>query len=251
MSHELRTPLSAILGYADLLQLQTTQRAYNNLGADIERIQLAGRHLLGLISDILDLTRIEANKLELHPERFEIAALIDSLVSTIRPLAEKNGNTLAVECPAESGAMDADLTRVRQVLLNVLANATKFTEHGSIILRVSLVDALDAQSLPGAAPHADGAMQPCVLFQVADTGIGMTREQQQQLFREFVQVDDASTRKYGGSGLGLAISHRLCELMGGDIRVTSELGKGSTFIVQLPVRPTSYSHTGSHTFIKA
>lgn len=236
MSHELRTPLSAILGYAELLELQTSQRSYNNLGADIERIQVAGRHLLGLINDILDLTRIEANKLELHAERFEIAAMIDGLIATIRPLAEKNGNTLAVECPAESGTMDADLTRVRQVLLNVLANAVKFTEHGSIVLRVSLADGLGAQSSPDVEAHTDGAMLPCVLFQVADTGIGMTQEQQQQLFREFVQVDDASTRKYGGSGLGLAISQRLCQLMGGDIRVTSELGKGSTFTVQLPVR---------------
>ncbi len=127
MSHELRTPLSAILGYADLLQLQMTRRADTDLGADIERIQLAGRHLLGLISDILDLTRIEANKVDLHLERFEIAAMIDSMVSTVRPLAEKNGNTLAVECPAEIGVMDADLTRVRQVLFNVLGNAAKFT----------------------------------------------------------------------------------------------------------------------------
>jgi PAS domain S-box-containing protein len=233
MSHELRTPLSAILGYADLLQLQTAQRAYNNLGTDIERIQLAGRHLLSLISDILDLTRIEANKVELHLERFEIATMIDSLVSTARPLAEKNGNTLAVECPAEIGAMEADLTRVRQVLLNVLANAAKFTEHGSIMLRVSLAD---AECLPGGAQQADGATQPFVIFQVADTGIGMTQEQQQQLFREFVQVYASSTRRYGGSGLGLAISHRLCQLMGGDIRVTSEPGKGSTFTVQLPMR---------------
>jgi signal transduction histidine kinase len=212
------------------MQLQMTQRAYSNLDTDIERIQLAGRHLLGLISDILDLTRIEANKIELHLERFEIAAMIDSMVSTVRPLAEKNDNTLAVECPAETGTMDADLTRVRQVLLNVLGNAAKFTEHGSIMLRVSLADALDAEILPA------GATQPFVTFQVTDTGIGMTREQQQQLFKEFVQVDDASTRKYGGSGLGLAISHRLCHLMGGDLRVASEPGKGSTFTVQLPVR---------------
>jgi PAS domain S-box-containing protein len=236
MSHELRTPLSAILGYAELLQLQTTQRAYSNLGTDIERIQVAGRHLLGLISDILDLTRIEANKIDLHLERFEISALIDSLASTVRPLVEKNGNTLVVECPAEIGVMESDLTRVRQVLLNVLANAAKFTEYGSIVMRVSLADAPDTQFSPGAARHADGAMQTFVVFQVIDTGIGITQEQQQQLFKEFVQVDDASTRKYGGSGLGLAISQRLCQLMGGDIRVASEPGKGATFTVQLPMR---------------
>jgi signal transduction histidine kinase len=236
MSHELRTPLSAILGYAEILQLQTTQRAYSNLGTDIERIQVAGRHLLGLISDILDLTRIEANKIDLHLERFEISALIDSLASTVRPLVEKNGNTLVVKCPAEIGVMESDLTRVRQVLLNVLANAAKFTEYGSIVMRVSLADAPDTQFSPGAARHADGAMQTFVVFQVIDTGIGITQEQQQQLFKEFVQVDDASTRKYGGSGLGLAISQRLCQLMGGDIRVASEPGKGATFTVQLPMR---------------
>lgn len=251
MSHELRTPLSAILGYADLLQLQTEERIYTNLDADIERIQQAGRHLLGLINDILDLTRIEANKVDLHLEHFEIAAMIDGLISTVRPLAEKNGNTLAAECPAEIGAMDGDLTRVRQVLLNVLGNATKFTEHGSIMLRVSLADALDAQFSTGAAPQADGATQPFVTFQVTDTGIGMTQEQQQQLFREFVQVDDAATRKYGGSGLGLAISQRLCQLMGGDIRVTSAPGQGSTFTVQLPVRGARTSTAAAETTKRA
>jgi PAS domain S-box-containing protein len=235
MSHELRTPLNAILGYADLLELQASQQVYHNLGADIEQIQLAGRHLLGLISDILDLTQIEANKLELHPERFEIAAMVGSLVDTVRPLAEKNGNTLAVECPAEHAAMYADVARVRQVLLNVLANAAKFTEQGSITLRVWLADAIDPAIAPDAAP------QPMVIFQIADTGIGMTPEHQQQLFKEFVQVDDAATRKYGGSGLGLAISHRLCQLMGGDIRVASELGQGSTFTVRLPL---GGAHTG-------
>jgi PAS domain S-box-containing protein len=236
MSHELRTPLSAILGYADLLQLQTVQRGYKELGTDIERIQQAGRHLLGLISDILDLTRIEANKIELHPERFEIAAMIEGLVTTVRPLAEKNSNTLDAQCPAEIGTMEADLTRVRQVLLNVLANAAKFTKHGSITLRVSLEDTLEAVFLPSSAQLAGQATPPFVTFRVSDTGIGMTQEQQRQLFREFVQIDDASTRRYGGSGLGLAISHRLCQLMGGDIGVTSEPGKGSTFTVQLPVR---------------
>src|SRR5215213_8771806 len=239
MSHELRTPLSAILGYADLLQLQTTQQAYTNLGTDIERIQLAGRHLLGLISDILDLTRIEANKVELHLEHFEIAAMIDSMVATVRPLAEKNGNTLAVECPAEIGAMDADLIRVRQILLNVLGNAAKFTEHGTITLRVSFEFSVLSSQLETEAIETQNSKlktQNWIIFEVIDTGIGMTQAQQQQLFREFVQVDDASTRRYGGSGLGLAISHRLCQLMGGDIRVTSEPGKGSTFTVQLPMR---------------
>jgi len=241
MSHELRTPLSAILGYAELLQMQATQRVYTNLSTDLERIQLAGWHLLDLINDILDLTRIEANKIDLHLEHFEIAGMIDSLVAIVRPLAEKNGNTLAVVCPAEIGSMEADLTRVRQVLFNVLGNAAKFTEHGSIMLRVCLADARDAECSHDVSQQDNAAMQPFVTFQVTDTGIGMTQEQQQQLFREFVQIDDASTRRYGGSGLGLAISLRLCQLMGGDIRLTSELGKGSTVTVQLPLHVATFT----------
>jgi PAS domain S-box-containing protein len=236
MSHELRTPLSAILGYADLVQLQMARPGHHDLSADIERIQLAGQHLLGLINDILDLTRIEANKIELHQERFKIVALIDDLVATIRPLAEKNGNSLDVQCAAEIETMDADPIRVRQVLLNVLGNAAKFTKHGGITLSISLEEAQDAAFLRCGAQQASPATQPFVTFQVSDTGIGMTPEHQRQLFKEFVQIDDASTRRYGGSGLGLAISHHLCQLMGGDIRVTSELGKGSTFTVQLPLR---------------
>jgi PAS domain S-box-containing protein len=236
MSHELRTPLSAILGYADLVQLQMARPGHHDLSADIERIQLAGQHLLGLINDILDLTRIEANKIELHQERFKIVALIDDLVATIRPLAEKNGNSLDVQCAAEIETMDADPIRVRQVLLNVLGNAAKFTKHGSITLSISIEEAQDAAFLRCGAQQASPATQAFVTFRVSDTGIGMAPEHQRQLFKEFVQIDDASTRRYGGSGLGLAISHHLCQLMGGDIRVTSELGKGSTFTVQLPLR---------------
>lgn len=235
MSHELRTPLTAILGYAELLQMQATQHGNTKIRDDLQRIELAGWHLLGLINDILDLTRIEANKVELNPERFEIIDLIDSLVSIVRPLAEKNSTTLTVECLAEIGAMHADLTRVRQVLFNVLGNAAKFTEHGSIILRVRRTDAEAMEDVPSVAPQDGSTGAPFVTFQVTDTGIGIPEEQQQQLFKDFVQVDDASTRKYGGSGLGLAISYRLCQLMGGDIRVTSEPGKGSTFTVQLPI----------------
>jgi PAS domain S-box-containing protein len=237
MSHELRTPLTAILGYADLLELQAEQRDYGDFVTNIERIQLAGRHLLGLINDILDLTQIEADKLQLHLEVFDIAALIDNLTATVRPLAEKNGNTLIIHCPDHVGTMYADLIKVRQILLNVLGNAAKFTEQGSITLRVSIEnEERTGESSSISAQQVAHDPPTFVTFQITDTGIGMTSEQQQQLFEEFGQVFNAPTRKYGGSGLGLAISHRLCRLMGGDIRVTSELGQGTTFTVQLPIR---------------
>jgi PAS domain S-box-containing protein len=237
MSHELRTPLTAILGYADLMQFQAEKHGDDDLAHDVGRIQHAGRHLLGLISEILDLTQIETDKLELHPELFEITAMIASLVDTVRPLAEKNGNTLIIHCPTDIGTMYADQIKVRQILLNVLGNATKFTEHGSITLRISAENGESDATLSssGAQPAAQH-MPAVVTFQITDTGIGMTPEQQQQLFKEFVQVHNVATQKYGGSGLGLAISRRLCRLMGGGIRVISELGQGSTFTVQLPIR---------------
>ncbi len=219
MSHELRTPLTAILGYADLLQRQSVQRGYTDFVTDLGRVQVAGQRLLSLISDILDLTRIETEKFDLHLETFDLPTLIESVVSVSQPLVEKNNNALAIHCAANVGAMHADLTRVRQVLLNLLSNAAKFTECGNITLSVERI------------AKAEG---DCIVFHVADTGIGMTEEEQQQLFQEFTQIDDTSTRKYSGSGLGLAISRRLCQLMGGDIRVVSAAGQGSTFTVCLP-----------------
>ncbi len=232
MSHELRTPLTAILGYAHLLELEIQEQGYEYLIHDIEAIQAAGQHLLRLISDVLDLTRIEAEKLDLHLESFAIATLVQEAADIVMPLVTKNGNTLQIECPPESGMMYADATRVRQVLLNVLGNAAKFTEYGQIKLRVMV---------GAAAAHVDAVayesgVPPFVIFQISDTGIGIAPEQQQRLFQAFVQVDDTSTRKYGGSGLGLAISDQLCRLMGGAISVTSEPGKGSTFTIALPVR---------------
>jgi PAS domain S-box-containing protein len=245
MSHELRTPLTAILGYADLLQFEAQQSGYGHFVNNIERIQLAGRHLLGLINEVLDLTQIEANRLDLRPEIFDITALIDSLVVTVRPLAEKNGNTLTVHCPSDVGTMCADLIKVRQILLNVLGNAAKFTDRGSITLRVSVKnDEQGAESSSSCAQQTAHNTPIFVTFQITDTGIGMTAEQQQQLFKEFVQVDNAATQKYGGSGLGLAISRRLCRLMGGDIRATSELGRGSTFTIQLPIRVAPSAEDG-------
>jgi PAS domain S-box-containing protein len=237
MSHELRTPLTAILGYADLLELQIEHQRDGNFGSSVERIQIAGRHLLSLISDILDLTQIEADKLELHLENFNVVAMIDSLASTARPLAEKNGNTLAIDCPDDAGMMYADAVKVRQILLNVLGNAAKFTEHGSIALRVRTVSD-ERRTMNGDEAQSDDTIahrSSFIVFEIDDTGIGMTAEQQQQLFKEFVQVYHAAPQKYGGSGLGLAISQRLCRLMGGEIRVTSQLGKGSTFTISLPL----------------
>ncbi len=234
MSHELRTPLSTILGYAELLKAEVIKQDSQALVSDIERIQVAGRHLLSLISDVLDITRIEADKLDLHPERFDLVTLVRAVVDIAMPLVEKNDNTLDVDCPSTSVMAYADSTRVRQVLLNVLSNAAKFTERGQIRLHVGVV-AVPAQ--PGAATTL------VVRFQVSDTGIGMSPEQQQLLFKEFVQVDDSSTRKYGGSGLGLAISYRLCQLMGGGISVISKPGEGSTFTIELPFQAAAPNHT--------
>ncbi|HET9221627.1 MAG TPA: histidine kinase N-terminal 7TM domain-containing protein, partial [Roseiflexaceae bacterium] len=180
MSHELRTPLTAILGYADLMQLQADQQRHGNFGSSIERIQFAGRHLLSLISDILDLTQIEADKLELHPESFSITDMIDNLAATARPLAEKNGNTLTIDCGDDLGMMYADPVKVRQILLNVLGNAAKFTERGSITLRVRTVDGerrkiqRDKSPDNGIVDHSS-----LIMFEISDTGIGMTAEQQQ------------------------------------------------------------------------
>lgn len=237
MSHELRTPLSAVLGYADLLQLTIKEQGYKDLESEVEPIQVAGRHLLMLINDVLDLTRIEAEKLELRLESFDIATLVRDVADTVTPLVAKNCNMLQIECPPENGMMYADRTRVGQVLFNVLGNAAKFTERGRIALQVSVGAAVEMK-----ASSQNGSLA-WVSFQISDTGIGMSAEQQRKLFQEFVQVDDAPTRKYGGSGLGLAISYRLCQLMGGTITVTSESGQGSTFTIVLPVQSASALHS--------
>jgi PAS domain S-box-containing protein len=231
MSHELRTPLTAILGYTTLLEVEARQQGYQAILGDVQRIQIAGQHLLALISDVLDLTRIEAEKLELHLEWFVIADLVQQVVATIEPLIEKNGNTLAVECSPESGTMYADQNRVCQILLNLLGNAAKFTEHGRIALHVGLESPTPAEG--AALIHGTSV---CVSFEISDTGIGMSQEELRRVFDEFAQIDDSPSRKYGGSGLGLAISNRLCQLMGGTIRVTSEPGKGSTFTITLPAQ---------------
>jgi GAF domain-containing protein/DNA-binding response OmpR family regulator len=221
MSHELRTPLNAIIGYSEMLQEDAADLGAAQFTDDLKRINAAGKHLLELINAVLDLSKIEAGKMELYLESFDVAALVRDIAAVIQPLAAKNANRLEVGCPDEVGTMRADLTKVRQALFNLLSNACKFTDRGTI----SLVVAREA---------TDG--QDWMVFSVTDTGIGMTPEQLTRLFEAFSQADAATTRKYGGTGLGLALSRRLCRMMGGDVTVESESERGSTFTIRLPAR---------------
>ncbi len=219
MSHELRTPMNAIIGYSEMLLEEADELTKEEFLPDLERIRNAGKHLLDLINDILDLSKIEASKVELYLERFDVRQVVTELAPTVEPLAGKRGNTLQVEVADGVGGMIADLTRVRQVLLNLLSNACKFTEDGRVRL---------------GAWRETRAEGDRIRFRVTDTGIGMTPEQASRVFGEFVQADASTTRKYGGTGLGLAISKKLCALMGGDITVESEAGRGTAFTVDLP-----------------
>jgi signal transduction histidine kinase/DNA-binding response OmpR family regulator len=219
MSHELRTPLNAIIGYSEMLEEETDERGLADLSPDLGKIKAAGKHLLALINDVLDLSKIEAGKMELFLEDFDVLSLVNDVESTIRPLVEKSHNRLDVVCPPEIGTMHADLTRVRQILFNLLSNAAKFTQEGRVRFEVH----------PAVEAGADW-----IEFAVEDTGIGLTLEQQRRLFQSFSQADPSTSRKYGGTGLGLVISRRFAQMMGGDIRLKSELGKGSMFTVQLP-----------------
>jgi signal transduction histidine kinase len=217
MSHELRTPLNAIIGVTEMLR-EDAEAAKQDI-EPLDRVLGAGRHLLALINDILDLSKIEAGGMELQLEHFELTPLIDSVVKTIEPLAAKNGNQISVRRDPGLRTLDADQMRLRQALLNLLSNANKFTERGTIT-----VDSWQGQE--------NG--RDWITISVADTGIGMTTEQMDRLFQEFSQAEASTTRKYGGTGLGLAISKRFCQMMGGDITVTSEPGEGSTFTIRLP-----------------
>jgi GAF domain-containing protein/DNA-binding response OmpR family regulator len=219
MSHELRTPLNAIIGYSEMLQEDAADLGAEQLTDDLKKINAAGKHLLELINAVLDLSKIEAGKMELYLESFDVAGLVRDIVAVIQPLAAKNANRLDVHCPEQIGPMRADLTKVRQALFNLLSNACKFTDRGTISLTV-------------ARETADG--RDWMVFGVADTGIGMTPEQLARLFEAFSQADAATTRKYGGTGLGLALSRRLCRMMGGDVTVESEADRGSTFTIRLP-----------------
>jgi adenylate cyclase len=220
MSHELRTPLNAIIGLTDMMVGNAARFGTEKALEPLRRVHRAGTHLLGLINQVLDLSKIEAGKLELNLETVSIPPLVDEVVGTARPLAEQNKTQLSFECPPDLPSVEVDAMRLRQILLNLLSNACKFTKGGSVTLRVT---------------RAMLEQQDCIEFAVTDTGIGMTPEQMGRLFEEFSQGDASTARNYGGTGLGLAITRRLCQMMGGNVSVTSEVGKGSTFSVRLPV----------------
>jgi signal transduction histidine kinase len=219
MSHELRTPLNAIIGLTDMMVSNAARFGTEKALEPLRRVLSAGRHLLALINDILDLSKIEAGRMELNLASFSLAPVIDEVVKTIEPLAAKNGNQVAVHCDGEIGTMHADQMRLRQALLNLMSNANKFTERGTIT-----IDAHHQQENGG----------DWIALTVTDTGIGMTPEQMGKLFQEFSQASSSTASKYGGTGLGLAISKRFCQMMGGDITVASEPGRGSTFTIRLP-----------------
>ena len=218
MSHELRTPLNAIIGYSEILQEDVKDIGQDQLAVDLKKIETAGRDLLGLINDILDLSKIEAGRMDLYLEDFEVAPLLDEVRATIAPLAEKTGNTIDFLLPPKLGSIRTDRTKLKQCLLNLLSNANKFTLNGRVTLAVERI----------------GGDRPMVRYAVSDTGIGMTDEQLRRLFRAFSQADASTTRKFGGTGLGLAITQHFCHLLGGDIKVTSRRGEGSTFTITLP-----------------
>jgi signal transduction histidine kinase len=217
MSHELRTPLNAIIGVTEMLR-EDAEALKQDL-EPLDRVLGAGRHLLALINDILDLSKIEAGRMELNLGSFALPPLIDEVVKTIEPLAAKNSNQIAVHCDAAIGMMHADQMRLRQALLNLMSNANKFTENGTVTI---------------AAHRGQENGRDWITLSVADTGIGMTAEQMGKLFQEFSQASSKTASKYGGTGLGLVISRKFCQMMGGDITVASEPGKGSVFTVRLP-----------------
>jgi signal transduction histidine kinase len=217
VSHELRTPLNAIIGYSEMIAEEAPKLGAAAIVPDLQKVQAAAKHQLGLINDILDLSKIEAGKMTLFVEEFHIAKLVREVEATVQPLVVKNANKLDVDCAANLGFMHADPTTVRQTLFNLLSNASKFTEQGTIRLEVRRSSSPDQ-----------------IVFRVTDTGIGMTPEELGRLFQAFSQADASTSKKYGGTGLGLAISKKFCQMMGGDLTVESQLGKGSTFTVVLP-----------------
>jgi signal transduction histidine kinase len=221
MSHELRTPLNAVIGYSQLLQETCQDHGIEGLTRDLHRIERAGEMVLQIVNQVLDFSKAEANELALNPEAFDVDDVLREIVDTVEPLAARNGNRLTTEVGAHDGAVHTDLTRFRQSLLNLVANACKFTRNGDVRVAVR---------------REPGEPVDWLVVNVQDTGIGIAPEQQARLFQAFTQADASTTRKYGGTGLGLAISRKMCRLMGGDISVKSELGKGSDFEMRLPAR---------------
>jgi len=222
MSHELRTPLNAIIGYSEMLQEDATELGATQLVDDLGKVQAAGRHLLELINTVLDLSKIEAGKMELDVQDVDLRALVRDVIAVIRPLAEKTETRLELAGDDTIGTMRTDATKLRQSIYNLLSNACKFTDHGTV--SVILAREIDERG-------------EWATFAVRDTGIGMTPEQMSRLFEQFTQAETSTARRYGGTGLGLALSRRLCRMMGGDIAVVSEPGRGSTFTIRLPTSP--------------
>jgi signal transduction histidine kinase/CheY-like chemotaxis protein len=221
MSHELRTPLNAVIGYSEMLMEEAEDAGHDDYVPDLKKIHGSGRHLLGLINDILDLSKIESGRMELYFETFEIAPCIDEVANTIAPLITKNGNTLALDIASDLGTARLDQVKVRQILFNLLSNASKFTENGTITL---------------SGRRADDR----VVFKVSDTGIGMSADQMDKVFQPFIQADASTSKKYGGTGLGLTITQKFCEMMNGTIALESEPGRGTTFTVNLPSDADAY-----------
>jgi len=220
MTHELRTPLNAIIGYSEMLQEDAEDMGQEEFVPDLKKIASAGKHLLALINDVLDFSKVEAGRMELYLESFVINEMLQDVTGTIEQVVEKNNNRLEVNCPDNLGIMYADVTKVRQCLFNLLSNASKFTEKGTITLEIN--NYLQDE-------------EPWICFNVSDTGIGMTLEQMDKVFQAFTQADASTTRKYGGTGLGLVITKQFCQMMGGEITVKSQFGKGSTFTISLPI----------------
>src|SRR6266404_7438998 len=219
MSHELRTPLNAIIGYSEMLEEETRDTGKVENVQDLKKIQTAGKHLLSLINDVLDLSKIEAGKMGLHLETFDVSQMIEEMVTTLQPAAAKNANSIHVHLAENVSVMRADITKVRQILFNLLSNACKFTDQGTISVDVEQIKVEE---------------RAWIQFRVSDTGIGISAKQKENLFHEFAQADASIARKYGGTGLGLAITHRFVQLMKGQIDVESEPGKGAIFTVRLP-----------------
>ncbi|MEQ8972842.1 MAG: ATP-binding protein [Coleofasciculus sp. C1-SOL-03] len=261
MSHELRTPLNGILGLSELLREDAEDLGYTDFVSDLQQIYDSGLHLLNLITDILDISKIEAGKMSLYLESFDISTLIVEVQKTVQTLIKKKNNTLEVHCTASLGTMHADRTKVKQLLLNLISNSAKFTENGTIVLSVtrerrggdngsskrdaqvllangesSIISSatIDSASIPDTLN--DSQNSDWLVFNVSDTGIGMSPDQVAKIFQPFVQADNSTTKKYGGTGLGLAICQRFCEMMGGNITVESEVGVGSTFSFYLPAK---------------
>jgi len=227
MSHELRTPMSAIIGYSEMLIEDAEELEMPDFGDDLKRIHAAGKHLLSLINDVLDISKIESGKMDLYLETFQVETLVNEVIATIQPLADNKANHLEIHMIRPLGEITADLIKTRQILFNLLSNAAKFTEEGKICLQVKRE-----------AVHEGQMREESIRFCIKDDGIGMTPEQQQKLFQPFTQVDASTTRRFGGTGLGLAITKQFTEMMGGQISVESEFGSGSRFSVDLPVQVT-------------